>query len=240
MRPQLWAAAWSASPGVRCIDGTHLVPARRRPHRRLPLQDAGPRLWSRQRHLRRGGPGGRWRPGGGGGRVRRCGLRGPRHRARLLPLERGAAAAGGPAPHPRRRVSRRSTGATSSRRWRRSSPAGTPLSGVRRADRRTAAARGADARCWTAIASARWWCRSTTSATASPGVRPADLGATRVASLRWPGGETDRVVTTYAEIDGTRGRAVEQLGAPRAGRPRGLRRGAARVRVGMPMTVALR
>ena len=23
---QLWAAAWSASPGVRCIDGTHLVP----------------------------------------------------------------------------------------------------------------------------------------------------------------------------------------------------------------------
>ena len=24
---QLWAAAWSASPGVRCIDGTHLVPS---------------------------------------------------------------------------------------------------------------------------------------------------------------------------------------------------------------------
>ena len=33
------------------------------------------------------------------------------------------------------------------------------------------------------------------------GVRPADLSARRPAGLRWPGGETGRLVTTYAEID---------------------------------------
>ncbi|MGO8685840.1 MAG: S-adenosyl-l-methionine hydroxide adenosyltransferase family protein [Candidatus Dormibacteria bacterium] len=32
------------------------------------------------------------------------------------------------------------------------------------------------------------------------GVRPADLGERRVVAVRWPGGGTDRVVTTYTEI----------------------------------------
>lgn len=72
------------------------------------------------------------------------------------------------------------------------------------------------------------------------GVRPADVGGRDVAAVTWPGGETGRVVTTYADIDS--GMAVlwnsaghlelaarDESAAHRAG-----------IRVGAPVTVELR
>jgi len=72
------------------------------------------------------------------------------------------------------------------------------------------------------------------------GVRLADVGARGIASLSWPGGESDRVVTTYAEIDGTVAALWNSSGHLELAAREASAAERARIRAGMPITVALR
>lgn len=72
------------------------------------------------------------------------------------------------------------------------------------------------------------------------GVRPADLGGRRVAAVRWPGGGTDRLVTTYVEIEtpvAALWNSSEHLELAARDAPAGTATG---IRVGTPVTVELR
>ena len=72
------------------------------------------------------------------------------------------------------------------------------------------------------------------------GVRLSDVGERRIASLSWPGGESDRVVTTYAEIDGTVAALWNSSGHLELAAREASAAERARIRAGMPITVALR
>ena len=72
------------------------------------------------------------------------------------------------------------------------------------------------------------------------GVRLSDLGGRRIASLSWPGGESDRVVTTYAEIDGAVAVLWNSSGHLELAAREASASERAGVRAGMPITVVLR
>ena len=72
------------------------------------------------------------------------------------------------------------------------------------------------------------------------GVRLSDLGERRIASVSWPGGESDRVVTTYAEIGGAVAALWNSSGHLELAAREASASDRARVRDGMPITVVLR
>jgi S-adenosylmethionine hydrolase len=72
------------------------------------------------------------------------------------------------------------------------------------------------------------------------GVRLSDLGGRRIASLSWPGGESDRVVTTYAEIDGAVAVLWNSSGHLELAAREASASERAGVRAGTPITVVLR
>lgn len=196
---QLWAAAWSAAPGLRCVDGTHLVPP----------GDVLTAAYRCKVLARAFGPGSVIcavvDPGVGGhreavavecdgvacvapdtGLVSYLWMEARQRYAVLLPTPGGAS----PTFHGRDFFAPLAALLAN----------GTPLSGCGRpiaapqlredlrpvleGDRLRTIGVSVDhfGNCIT-------------------GARPADLGGREPAALRWPGGETDRLVTTYAEID---------------------------------------
>ncbi len=196
---QLWAAAWSASPGVRCIDGTHLVPPG-------DVLTAAYRCKTLARAFGRGSViCAVVDPGVGGDRAAvavECdgvGCVAPdtglvsylwtearERRAVRLPTAGGAS----PTFHGRDLFAPAAALIA----------AGTPVSGVGepidaprlRAELLPATA-GDQIRSLVVAVDHFGNCIT--------GVRQSDLGERGVAAIIWPGGQTDRLVTTYEEID---------------------------------------
>jgi len=247
---QLWAAAWSAAPGLRCVDGTHLVPP----------GDVLTGAYRCKVLARAFGPGSVIcavvDPGVGGrreavavecdgvacvapdtGLVSYLWMEARQRRAVLLPAPSGAS----PTFHGRDLFAPLAALLAS----------GTPVSGCGRPIdapqlREDLSPVLEGDRLRTLVVSVDHFGNCIT------GVRPADLGGREPAGLRWPGGGTGRLVTTYAEIDSPPG------GEPERGYGAGLAMlwnsaghlelagretsAAARtgVRVGTPLTVELR
>jgi S-adenosylmethionine hydrolase len=235
---QLWAAAWSASPGVRCIDGTHLVPP----------GDVLTAAYRCKTLARAFGPGSVIcavvDPGVGGDRVAvavECdgvGCVAPdiglvsylwtearQRRAVRLPTPPGVS----PTFHGRDLfapvAALIAAGAPLA-------SVGEPIDSPHLLGELTPVTDGDQLR--SLVVSVDHFGNCIT------GVRLSDLGERRVASLSWPGGKSDRVVTTYAEIDSGVGvlwnssghlelAAREASAAERTG-----------VRAGTPMAVVLR
>ena len=195
---QLWAAAWSAAPGLRCVDGTHLVPP----------GDVLTGAYRCKVLARAFGPGSVIcavvDPGVGGrreavavecdgvacvapdtGLVSYLWMEARQRRAVLLPAPSGAS----PTFHGRDLFAPLAALLAS----------GTPVSGCGRPidapqlreDLRPVLEGD---RLHTLVVSVDHFGNCIT------GVRPADLGGREPAGLRWPGGGTGRLVTTYAEI----------------------------------------
>ena len=198
---ELWAAAWSASPGVRCIDGTHLVPA----------GDVLTAAYRCKTLARAFGPGSVIcavvDPGVGGDRAAvavECdgvacvapdtGLVSylwiearQRHAVRLT-----TPAGVSPTFHGRDLFAPVAALIAAGRSL---AGAGAPIDTPHLREELTPVADGDRLR--SLVVSVDHFGNCIT------GVRLSDVGERRIASLSWPGGESDRVVTTYAEIDGT-------------------------------------
>jgi S-adenosylmethionine hydrolase len=235
---QLWAAAWSASPGLRCVDGTHLVPP----------GDVLTAAYRCKTLARAFGPGSVIcavvDPGVGGDRAAvavECdgvGCVAPdtglvsylwtearQRRAVRLPIPAGVS----PTFHGRdlfAPVAALIAGGAPLAGF------GEPIASPHLREELVPTAEGDHLRSLAVSVDHFGNCIT--------GVRHSDLGERRVASLSWPGGETDRMVTTYAEIDAevavlwnSSGHlelvAREASASERTG-----------VRVGTPLTVGLR
>ena len=198
---QLWAAAWSASPGVRCIDGTHLIPP----------GDVLTAAYRCKTLARAFGPGSVIcavvDPGVGGGRaavavdcdgmgcvapdtglVSYLWTEARERRAVRLPTPAGVS----PTFHGRDLFAPVAALIA----------AGTPVSGVgepidtpRLRAELVPAIEGDHIGSLVVAVDHFGNCIT--------GVRRSDLGERRIVSLSWSGGQTDRVVTTYEEIDTT-------------------------------------
>ena len=235
---ELWAAAWSASPGVRCIDGTHLVPA----------GDVLTAAYRCKTLARAFGPGSVIcavvDPGVGG------------DRAAVAVLCDGVACV---APDTglvsylwiearQRQAVRLTTPAGVSPTFqgrdlfapvaaliaagRSLAGAGAPIDTPHLREELTPVADGDRLR--SLVVSVDHFGNCIT------GVRLSDVGERRIASLSWPGGESDRVVTTYAEIDGTVAALWNSSGHLELAAREASAAERARIRAGMPITVALR
>jgi len=196
---QLWAAVWSASPGLRCVDGSHLVPP----------GDVLTAAYRCKGLARAFGPGtvlcAVVDPGVGGSRaaiavacdgvsmvapdtglVTYLWIEAGERRAVRLPIPSDASSTF----HGRdlfAPVAARLAGGESL------SGCGEPLEAPCLRDDLTPVAAGA--RLNSLVVSVDHFGNCIT------GVRRADLRGRQVAGLSWPGGETVRLVTTYAEID---------------------------------------
>ena len=235
---ELWAAAWSASPGVRCIDGTHLVPA----------GDVLTAAYRCKTLARAFGPGSVIcavvDPGVGG------------ERAAVAVLCDGVACV---APDTglvsylwmearQRQAVRLTTPAGVSPTFHGRDlfapvaaliATGSALAGVGEPidapDLREELTPVADGdRLRSLVVSVDHFGNCIT------GVRLSDLGGRRIASLSWPGGESDRVVTTYAEIDGAVAVLWNSAGHLELAARAASASERAGVRTGTPITVVLR
>ena len=235
---ELWAAAWSASPGVRCIDGTHLVPA----------GDVLTAAYRCKTLARAFGPGSVIcavvDPGVGGERAAvavECdgvacvapdtGLVSylwiearQRHAVRLT-----TPAGVSPTFHGRDLfapvAARIATGSALG-------GVGEPIDAPDLREELTPVADGDRLR--SLVVSVDHFGNCIT------GVRLSDLGGRRIASLSWPGGESDRVVTTYAEIDGAVAVLWNSSGHLELAAREASASERAGVRTGTPITVVLR
>ena len=235
---ELWAAAWSASPGVRCIDGTHLVPA----------GDVLTAAYRCKTLARAFGPGSVIcavvDPGVGGERAAvavECdgvacvapdtGLVSylwiearQRHAVRLT-----TPAGVSPTFHGRDLfapvAALIATGSALA-------GVGEPIDAPDLREELTPVADGDRLR--SLVVSVDHFGNCIT------GVRLSDLGGRRIASLSWPGGESDRVVTTYAEIDGAVAVLWNSSGHLELAAREASASERAGVRAGTPITVVLR
>jgi hypothetical protein len=235
---ELWAAAWSASPGVRCIDGTHLVPA----------GDVLTAAYRCKTLARAFGPGSVIcavvDPGVGGDRA-------------AVAVECDGVAYVGPdtglvsylwIEARQRQAVRLTTPAGVSPTFHGRDlfapvaaliATGSALAGVGEPidapDLREELTPVADGdRLRSLVVSVDHFGNCIT------GVRLSDLGGRRIASLSWPGGESDRVVTTYAEIDGAVAVLWNSSGHLELAAREASASERAGVRAGTPITVVLR
>jgi len=235
---ELWAAAWSASPGVRCIDGTHLIPA----------GDVLTAAYRCKTLARAFGPGSVIcavvDPGVGGDRaavavecdgvacvapdtglVSYLWLEARQRQAARLITPAGVS----PTFHGRDLfapvAALIATGSALA-------GVGEPIDAPDLREELTPVADGDRLR--SLVVSVDHFGNCIT------GVRLSDVGERRIASLSWPGGESDRVVTTYAEIDGTVAALWNSSGHLELAAREASAAERARIRAGMPITVALR
>jgi S-adenosylmethionine hydrolase len=235
---ELWAAAWSASPGVRCIDGTHLIPA----------GDVLTAAYRCKTLARAFGPGSVIcavvDPGVGGERAAVAVLcdgvacvapdtglvsylwieARQRHAVRLT-----TPAGVSPTFHGRDLfapvAALIATGSALA-------GVGEPIDAPDLREELTPVADGDRLR--SLVVSVDHFGNCIT------GVRLSDLGGRRIASLSWPGGESDRVVTTYAEIDGAVAVLWNSSGHLELAAREASASERAGVRAGTPITVVLR
>jgi hypothetical protein len=235
---ELWAAAWSASPGVRCIDGTHLVPA----------GDVLTAAYRCKTLARAFGPGSVIcavvDPGVGGDRaavavecdgvacvapdtglVSYLWLEARQRQAARLITPAGVS----PTFHGRDLFAPVAALIAAGRSL---AGAGAPIDTPHLREELTPVADGDRLR--SLVVSVDHFGNCIT------GVRLSDVGERRIASLSWPGGESDRVVTTYAEIDGTVAVLWNSSGHLELAAREASAAERARIRAGMPITVALR
>jgi hypothetical protein len=235
---ELWAAAWSASPGVRCIDGTHLVPA----------GDVLTAAYRCKTLARAFGPGSVIcavvDPGVGGDRaavavlcdgvacvapdtglVSYLWMEARQRQAVRLTTPAGVS----PTFHGRDLfapvAARIATGSALG-------GVGEPIDAPDLREELTPVADGDRLR--SLVVSVDHFGNCIT------GVRLSDLGGRRIASLSWPGGESDRVVTTYAEIDGAVAVLWNSSGHLELAAREASASERAGVRTGTPITVVLR
>ncbi len=235
---ELWAAAWSASPGVRCIDGTHLVPA----------GDVLTAAYRCKTLARAFGPGSVIcavvDPGVGGDRaavavecdgvacvapdtglVSYLWIEARQRRAVRLLTPAGVS----PTFHGRDLfapvAALIATGSALA-------GVGEPIDAPDLREELTPVADGDRLR--SLVVSVDHFGNCIT------GVRLSDLGERRIASVSWPGGESDRVVTTYAEIGGAVAALWNSSGHLELAAREASASERARVRAGMPITVVLR
>jgi hypothetical protein len=235
---ELWAAAWSASPGVRCIDGTHLIPA----------GDVLTAAYRCKTLARAFGPGSVIcavvDPGVGGDRaavavecdgvacvapdtglVSYLWLEARQRQAARLITPAGVS----PTFHGRDLFAPVAALIAAGRSL---AGAGAPIDTPHLREELTPVADGDRLR--SLVVSVDHFGNCIT------GVRLSDVGERRIASLSWPGGESDRVVTTYAEIDGTVAALWNSSGHLELAAREASAAERARIRAGMPITVALR
>ena len=235
---ELWAAAWSASPGVRCIDGTHLIPA----------GDVLTAAYRCKTLARAFGPGSVIcavvDPGVGGDRaavavecdgvacvapatglVSYLWLEARQRQAARLITPAGVS----PTFHGRDLFAPVAALIAAGRSL---AGAGAPIDTPHLREELTPVADGDRLR--SLVVSVDHFGNCIT------GVRLSDVGERRIASLSWPGGESDRVVTTYAEIDGTVAVLWNSSGHLELAAREASAAERARIRAGMPITVALR
>ena len=235
---ELWAAAWSASPGVRCIDGTHLIPA----------GDVLTAAYRCKTLARAFGPGSVIcavvDPGVGGDRaavavecdgvacvapdtglVSYLWIEARQRRAVRLLTPAGVS----PTFHGRDLFAPVAALIAAGRSL---AGAGAPIDTPHLREELTPVADGDRLR--SLVVSVDHFGNCIT------GVRLSDVGERRIASLSWPGGESDRVVTTYAEIDGTVAVLWNSSGHLELAAREASAAERARIRAGMPITVALR
>jgi hypothetical protein len=235
---ELWAAAWSASPGVRCIDGTHLIPA----------GDVLTAAYRCKTLARAFGPGSVIcavvDPGVGGDRaavavecdgvacvapdtglVSYLWLEARQRQAARLITPAGVS----PTFHGRDLFAPVAALIAAGRSL---AGAGVPIDTPHLREELTPVADGDRLR--SLVVSVDHFGNCIT------GVRLSDVGERRIASLSWPGGESDRVVTTYAEIDGTVAALWNSSGHLELAAREASAAERARIRAGMPITVALR
>jgi hypothetical protein len=235
---ELWAAAWSASPGVRCIDGTHLIPA----------GDVLTAAYRCKTLARAFGPGSVIcavvDPGVGGDRaavavecdgvacvapdtglVSYLWLEARQRQAARLITSAGVS----PTFHGRDLFAPVAALIAAGRSL---AGAGAPIDTPHLREELTPVADGDRLR--SLVVSVDHFGNCIT------GVRLSDVGERRIASLSWPGGESDRVVTTYAEIDGTVAALWNSSGHLELAAREASAAERARIRAGMPITVALR
>ena len=235
---ELWAAAWSASPGVRCIDGTHLVPA----------GDVLTAAYRCKTLARAFGPGSVIcavvDPGVGGDRaavavlcdgvacvapdtglVSYLWMEARQRQAVRLTTPAGVS----PTFHGRDLfapvAALIATGSALA-------GVGEPIDAPDLREELTPVADGDRLR--SLVVSVDHFGNCIT------GVRLSDLGGRRIASLSWPGGESDRVVTTYAEIDGAVAVLWNSSGHLELAARAASASERAGVRTGTPITVVLR
>jgi S-adenosylmethionine hydrolase len=235
---ELWAAAWSASPGVRCIDGTHLVPA----------GDVLTAAYRCKTLARAFGPGSVIcavvDPGVGGDRaavavecdgvacvapdtglVSYLWIEARRRQAVRLTTPAGVS----PTFHGRDLfapvAALISTGSTLA-------GVGEPIDAPDLREELTPVADGDRLR--SLVVSVDHFGNCIT------GVRLSDLGGRRIASLSWPGGESDQVLTTYAEIDGAVAVLWNSSGHLELAAREASASERAGIRAGTPITVVLR
>ena len=235
---ELWAAAWSASPGVRCIDGTHLVPA----------GDVLTAAYRCKTLARAFGPGSVIcavvDPGVGGeraavavecdgvacvapdtGLVSYLWIEARQRQAVRLTTPAGVS----PTFHGRDLfapvAALIATGSALG-------GVGEPIDAPDLREELTPVADGDRLR--SLVVSVDHFGNCIT------GVRLSDLGGRRIASLSWPGGESDRVVTTYAEIDGAVAVLWNSSGHLELAAREASASERAGVRAGTPITVVLR
>ena len=235
---ELWAAAWSASPGVRCIDGTHLIPA----------GDVLTAAYRCKTLARAFGPGSVIcavvDPGVGGDRaavavecdgvacvapdtglVSYLWLEARQRQAARLITPAGVS----PTFHGRDLFAPVAALIAAGRSL---AGAGAPIDTPHLREELTPVADGDRLR--SLVVSVDHFGNCIT------GVRLSDVGERLIASVSWPGGESDRVVTTYAEIDGTVAALWNSSGHLELAAREASAAERARIRAGMPITVALR
>ena len=235
---ELWAAAWSASPGVRCIDGTHLIPA----------GDVLTAAYRCKTLARAFGPGSVIcavvDPGVGGDRaavavecdgvacvapdtglVSYLWLEARQRQAARLITPAGVS----PTFHGRDLFAPVAALIAAGRSL---AGAGAPIDTPHLREELTPVADGDRLR--SLVVSVDHFGNCIT------GVRLSDVGERRIASLSWPGGESDRVVTTYAEIGGAVAALWNSSGHLELAAREASAAERARIRAGMPITVALR
>ena len=235
---ELWAAAWSASPGVRCIDGTHLIPA----------GDVLTAAYRCKTLARAFGPGSVIcavvDPGVGGDRaavavecdgvacvapdtglVSYLWLEARQRQAARLITPAGVS----PTFHGRDLFAPVAALIAAGRSL---AGAGAPIDTPHLREELTPVADGDRLR--SLVVSVDHFGNCIT------GVRLSDLGERRIASVSWPGGESDRVVTTYAEIGGAVAALWNSSGHLELAAREASAAERARIRAGMPITVALR
>jgi S-adenosylmethionine hydrolase len=235
---QLWAAAWSVAPEVRCVDGTHLIPPG-------DVLTAAYRCKVLARAFGRGSVlCAVVDPGVGGGReavvvecegvtcvapdtglVSYLWIEAQQRRAVRLPTPAGASAT----------FHGRDLFAPVAARL----AAGSPLEGCgevvaapRVREELVPVADGERLR--SLIVSVDHFGNCIT------GVRPADVGRRRVAGISWPGGGTHRLVSAYAEIDTSVAALWNSSEHLELAAREGSASESAHVRVGTPVTVELR